>query len=427
VNPYLTVDNKEAWRANRYYGRVDSVEIIDNQSLETLIQLDAVAADSFDQQLYHGVPFTDAMDRLPLAVLEFSTLNIPENGRGYLREAAQPGAWLQVQTVPQSPWSVDVDYYPGLFADGVTLASEIKPVDEKLALVLSAAFTMDDIPDASATEIEALLDPIPPLDFIGVYDVGQGNLNGLWTSGGPTRLYYDFGGGVTANKQTFPKKAGKLCFSGNPPVVMSHWDWDHWSSAGRYSQILNSHWIVPRCEDPGAHHRALAWDLHRRKHLHIWPRGISHYTGRYFRIEKCTGSGRNDGGLAMIVYEEHGRVSQRQVLLTGDAAYDCIPAVTRKTRFAAVVASHHGAIVNSISEVKPAAGGGALVYSVGNGNQFCHPRLLAELTYLQAGWVPKDTYATSQRVRSRPNSIAITLSGRPVQTRCGDCTPKLVC
>lgn len=427
MNPYLTVDNKEARRANRYYGRVDSVEVIDNQNSETLIQLDAVAADSFDQQLYHGVPFTGALDRLPLAVLEFSTLNIPNQLQGYLREAAQPGAWLEVQSVSKGPASVDIDYYPGLFADGVTQASEIKPIDKQLALVLSAAFSFDDIPDDSEANIAGLLDPVPPLDFITVYDIGQGNLNGLWKSGAGARLYYDFGGPVTANRPTFPKNPGKLCFFHTPPVVLSHWDWDHWSSAGRYSQILDSHWIVPRCDDPGANHRALAWDLHRRGHLHIWPKGMTEYDGQYFRIEKCTGSGRNDSGLAMIVHGEEGPDPRREVLLTGDAAYDCIPGVTNKARFGAVVASHHGAIVDSISEVRPSPRGGALVYSVGNGNQFCHPRLHAELEYLQAGWVPNDTYSTSQRVRYRPNAVAIRLSSRNVTTGCGDCTPKLVC
>lgn len=427
MNPYLTLDNKEARRANRYYGRVDSVEVIDNQNSETLIQLDAVAADSFDAELFHGVPFTDVLDRLPLAVLEFSTLRTPSQLQGYLREAAQPGAWLQVQTVPKSTTTVDVDYYSGLFADGVTQASEIKPVEEKLALTLSAAFNFDDIPDETEPGIASLLDPITAVDFITVYDVGQGNLNALWESDGAAQLYFDFGGAVTANKQTFPKKPGKLCFADHPPIVLSHWDWDHWSSAGRYGQILDSHWIVPRCEDPGAHHRALAWDLHRRKHLHIWPRNMTQYDGHYFKIEKCTGTGRNDSGLAMVVHGEESAESRREVLLTGDAAYGCIPEVTKKTRFGAVVASHHGAIVDSISEVKPTAKGGSLVYSVGNGNQFCHPRLHAELEYLQAGWVPKDTYSTSQRGRNRPNSIAITLSSRPVQTGCGDCTAKLVC
>jgi hypothetical protein len=427
VNPYLTIDNKDAWRAPRYYGRVDSVEVIDNQNSEMLIQLDGVAADSFDVELFHGVPFTGAMDRLPLAVLEFSTLNVPSQLQGWLRETALPGAWLRVESMPKGPLTVDVDHYPGLFADGVTLASDIQPVPEKLARTLSAAFSFDDIPDETESDIAALLNPIPALDFVTVYDVGQGNLNALWESDGAARLYFDFGGGVTANKPTFPKKSCKLCFAEHPPVVLSHWDWDHWSSAGRFPQILDSHWIVPRCDDPGAHHRALAWDLHRRKHLHIWPRGMTQYNGKYFKIEKCTGSGRNDSGLAMIAHEEESNETRRDVLLTGDAAYDCIPEVTKKTRFGAIVASHHGAIVDSISEVRPTARGGSLVYSVGNGNQFCHPRLHAELEYLLAGWIPKDTYSTSQRTRNRPNAIAIKLSSRTVQTGCGDCNAKLVC
>ena len=427
MNPYLTLGNKEPWRADRYYGRVDSVEVIDNQNLETLIQLDAVAADSFDVELFHGVPFTGVMERLPLCVLEFSTLNVPGGLQNYIRDAAQPGTWLQVQRAPPSPTALDVDYYPGLFADGVTLPSNITVVDEKLALALSAAFTMNDLPDGDEATIASRLNTIPAADFITVFDVGQGNLNALWESGGSARLYFDFGGGVTANKQTFPKNPGKLCFGLRPQVVLSHWDWDHWSSAGRFDEVLNSDWLVPRCDDPGPHHRALAWELHRRRHLHIWPRRMTEYDGKYLKIQKCTGSGRNDSGLALIVHGEESTGSRREVLLTGDAAYDRIPEVTKKTPFGAVVASHHGAVVNSITEVKPTAKGGSLVYSVGMGNHFCHPRLQAELAYLQAGWVPNATYSTSQRVRKRPNAIAIKVSSRPVLTRCGSCTAKLVC
>jgi hypothetical protein len=98
----------------------------------------------------------------------------------------------------------------------------------------------------------------------------------------------------------------------------------------------------------------------------------------------------------------------------------------RKTPFGTVVASHHGAIVDSIAEIRPTAQG-SLIYSVGNGNQFCHPRLRAELEYLLAGWAPQNTYSTSQLVRKRPDAIAIQLSRRPVETGCADCTAKLAC
>jgi hypothetical protein len=292
---------------------------------------------------------------------------------------------------------------------------------------LSKAFSMDDLDDDTELQIANLLSPVPAPDFINVFDVGQGNLNALWESNGPATLYFDFGGGVTANKQTYPKKPVTPCFNGAAPVILSHWDWDHWSSAGRFLKALDLHWIVPRCTDPGAHHRALAWELHRRGHLHIWPQGMPDCVGPYFRVEKCTGYGRNDSGLAMTVHGQKGTEFDRKVLLTGDAAYDCIPEVQRKTRFGALVASHHGAIVDSISEAQPNAAGAVLVYSVGHGNGFCHPRLHAELEYLQSLWAPKNTYSTSQRIRNRPNAIAIRLSTRPVDAGCGACTPKLSC
>ena len=429
MNRYLSLNaqGESPHPADRYYGRVDSVEGTDDQNSETLVQLDAVAADDFDSTPFKDRPFTDDADRLPLAVLDFSIQNARASQQPNLRDSIEPGRWLQVRVAKPGPMSVDVDYYPGLFADGVTRASEIVPVDQKLALRLSKAFSMDDLADDTEQQIAELLDHVPAPDFINVFDVGQGNLNALWQSEGGAALYFDFGGGVTANKRTYPKKSGKLCFNRAAPIVLSHWDWDHWSSAGRFPEALEMHWIVPRCADPGANHRAMAWELHRRGHLHIWPSGMTHYAGPHFRVERCTGFGRNDSGLAMTVRGRKQGLLSRKVLLTGDAAYDCIPEVKRKTRFGAVVASHHGAIVNSISEVRPSSAGAVLVYSLGHGNCFCHPRLHAELEYLQNGWRPKNTYSTSQRIRNRPNTIAIRLSGRPAETGCGDCNAKLIC
>jgi hypothetical protein len=117
----------------------------------------------------------------------------------------------------------------------------------------------------------------------------------------------------------------------------------------------------------------------------------------------------------------------REMLLTGDAAYDCIQKMKRKTRFGAAVASHQWAMVDSISELKFSKGSDALVYRVGHGNGFCHPRLHAELEYLNAGWLPGNTYSTAQRARHRLNSISIALSNSPIATGCQLCDPKLMC
>ena len=426
MNPYLTVEPESRQAANRYYGRVDSVEVLDNQAHETLVQLDAVSADVFDDEPFSGIPFTAAADRLPLATLEISTLNIPPDQQS-MREFMRPGRWLEVRVARPTRVGVDVDYYPGLFSDAITRASEITEVDSAIAKRLSKAFSMDDIPDDTNRQIMDVLNRVRPAAFINVFDVGQGNMNALWECGGGAVLYFDFGGGVTANKQTYPKKPVVPCFTRDPPVVLSHWDWDHWSSVGRFPEALDLHWIAPRCEDPGPYHRALAWELHRRGRLHIWPRGMREFNGSYFHIEKCTGSGRNDSGLVMTVSGRRGTDFESKVLLSADAAYDCIPEIKNRTRFSAIVASHHGAVVSSISEVKPRGKDSVLIYSVGHGNGFCHPRLQAELEYLQSGWVPTSTYSTSQRIRNRPSSIAIRISPQPPESGCGLCTPKISC
>jgi hypothetical protein len=53
-------------------------------------------------------------------------------------------------------------------------------------------------------------------------------------------LYFDLGGAVNGNLGTFPPELRRFCFSTHPPVVLSHWDWDHWSSASRGGRDVES-------------------------------------------------------------------------------------------------------------------------------------------------------------------------------------------
>src|SRR4051812_22012784 len=67
---------------------------------------------------------------------------------------------------------------------------------------IAAAGSLDAIPDATREEIEAAL-PNMSFDAVGVYDVGQGNLNAALTACTP-QAFFDFGGGCDANRATFP-------------------------------------------------------------------------------------------------------------------------------------------------------------------------------------------------------------------------------
>ncbi len=114
---------------------------------------------------------------------------------------------------------------------------------------------------------------------------------------------------------------------------------------------------------------------------------------------------------------------RKAVLLPGDADYKSIPAVLRHVRFNAMVASHHGSRLESIALVPASRSRGILVYSYGSGNSFGHPRLHAQLDYLNGGWRPENTLATTQSIRKRPCNIGIALTPEsPVI--CGKCEPR---
>lgn len=435
MNPILTSNPEFGEPAGRYYARVDSSETLDLQGSQRIVQLDGVAAHSFHDTDRGDVPLLENMNSLSLAIMEVSTEPVSGSTSGFLSEILVPGAWVQVER-DDGPTSVPVDYYGGLFADPLTVPSRITPLREpKLRKRLERSFSLDHLVEAQDSQLSSTLLRGLSIDFVTVLDVGQGNANALWSSRGGAVMYFDFGGGVTANARTYPKGAVPPCLSWSPPVVLSHWDWDHWSSVGRFPELFTVKWIVPPPIDLGPTHVAFAAELFARGNLLMWPKSRDYFdsgplphagTGAGFRIERCRGSGRNDSGLAMVVSGTGPRNRPRVVLLSGDAAYDHIPAVGRKRRFDAVVVAHHGGLVQSDARVLPAKKDSVLVYSVGHANYYGHPQLQSLLTYLSDGWKPMCTHSTAQHVRRRPNSIAIPVSSQPPITGCRNCTPPTV-
>lgn len=431
MNPILRADSAGEPGPDRYYARVDSIENIGPEGTERIVQLDGVAAAAF-HQAYQGKSLLDLLDGFPLALMEFSSEQ--DDFSPAVNRIALPGHWVQVrilgpaaepsrQPTEISPPTMNIDYYWNLFGTARTQLSEITAVEKDLAAQLDAAFSVDSIPDADPAKIQEILESTDPASFVVALDVGQGNANALWADGGGATLYFDFGGGVKANVRTFPTKGFHACFSNRPPIVLSHWDYDHWSSACRWTDAFDALWIAPRPRDVGVTHLAFAAELKRRGNLLIWPETLGAIDTHAFRIEKCTGTERNDSGLALLFRDEN----YRTILMTGDAAYDYIPMIGMHSRFDAVIASHHGARMMSADKILPAVPNAALIYSVGHGNYFGHPALHACLTYLQGGWSPACTASTAQHITRRPNSIGISLNRQTPKTGCRQCQPRIIC
>jgi hypothetical protein len=242
------------------------------------------------------------------------------------------------------------------------------------------------VPQLEQRDLERLLDEATRSMGIAVYDVGQGNCNALYGSTPAPLLFFDFGGGVLANRDTYPEEI-TFCYGHRPPVVLSHWDWDHWASGMRHEEAQHLTWIVPR-QRIGANHARFAANILQHGRLLLWPDHLLSFRKGPLSIYKCTGQGRNHSGLAMFLQDHRERSHDRAIgsLLPGDADYSAIPDAYQ-LGLVGLVATHHGGRMHDKSAPQPRAlVGHSLAFSYGEGNRFDHPYNETVRAYRRVGW-----------------------------------------
>ncbi|WP_156400855.1 hypothetical protein [Pseudomonas sp. Root329] len=254
---------------------------------------------------------------------------------------------------------------------------------------------------------------------VAAYDVGQGNCNAIIDSFEHPRIFFDLGWAPNFHASTRPVSAPNL-FSchmhSTSPVVLSHWDMDHWSyaierSAFNSHNLTTSHewrqdalsrfWIA-RAPEAAAHKlgpltmafcAALGRThlFHGFKALLLWPANTKRIRFAAGWVEACKpGKGlpddRNNSGLALFVRPN---VRGAAVVLTGDADFLSIPSLAGKKvpPLAGLVAPHHGSYVTTSAVPAPKKGTPArVVMSVGKGNTYGHPKQAAIDAYALQGW-----------------------------------------
>lgn len=240
---------------------------------------------------------------------------------------------------------------------------------------------------ATAGQLRRVLTP-PTLTAVRVFDVGQGNCNALLGDDGSVALYYDFGRGIWPNNATYPIQMTHACTANTPPVVLSHWDWDHWAMVQHFHELLDSKWVVPN-QKLGLMHAALAAALAERGNLLVWPnQPLLKFGG--LTVFKCDGGARvkderNETGLAMSIADPGG--SGRLVVLPGDARLDLFTHGT-STDVAAFVAPHHGAHMPP-NPCPPAAHAAyhRVAISCATTKRPNHPRQVALDAFVAQGWI----------------------------------------
>ena len=294
--------------------------------------------------------------------------------------------------------------------------------------------------------------------FAAVYDIGQGSASAIVDSHEHPRVFFDIGKPLSVFDYTRPKHAPKFFYCDqqkmtegsdwlHAPVVLSHWDFDHWAgileksyvftdtSGNKHAKLtivpgaLQRYWIAP-CQEHlalGATHLELIRQLLKTVNgasgltaLQYWPINLAALPFSHGVIVKAQPDAavsntsselRNNSGLVMLITPTEqrlvaeGRVHKpTALLLQGDARCESIPVDWSSFDIAGLVVSHHG---GKMGMAPSAPGGGPLskvVCSVGEadpvrGKPYGHPHPDALAAHVTAGWTVK-TF-TYQHIRPR--------------------------
>lgn len=247
-------------RPDVLYGVLDQAEVSDDGSI--VLMFGTVAGDWLQTQLALNVAVpldptasTQFYASMPLYLLEVRlapddviAIAGPAPFSRSIEEALLDleGIWVRIALAGGGTPAALFDNLFGPAID-VCLAS-ISPAAFEAGQFLNSLDPLDPITgvqDATVQQIENALSPSSAFEEIAVYDVGQGSAIGL-ISNQEVICYFDFGGGAAPNSFTFPAALASFCQCNSPPIILSHWDHDHWSSEGRDTRVHTQTWIVPR-------------------------------------------------------------------------------------------------------------------------------------------------------------------------------------
>ncbi|KAF2970781.1 hypothetical protein GQX73_g2848 [Xylaria multiplex] len=239
-----------------------------------------------------------------------------------------------------------------------------------------------------------------------VFDVGQGHSARAFDEYGPV-FASDFGFGKVGNEEE------KICYhmingQGTVPILLSHWDSDHyriaksesaWHVSGTTDDITQRPWIAPgRTHITGTIGNELAWLIQQNKSLYQWTDSVSHIKTKNVTVVRCQHNGRfnlpdknNYGALALFI----GR-GNNLMLYPGDANFESIPDINSASgNIRSVIATHHGSTRSleggrgqqtGANIPRASTGEAYTVFSYAEGNSYGHDIKNAFPLYQQKGY-----------------------------------------
>lgn len=223
-----------------------------------------------------------------------------------------------------------------------------------------------------------------------VLDVGQASCAILHTSTSPhadIACYFDVGAPLWFHNGSMPKHSDFRLPTGEAPVILSHWDFDHYALAlWREPRLREFTWFAPK-QDVGRNGMRFREKLRSLRYIEDDQVGVGDL--RLYRGEGPH-SDRNASGYVFWVDGPYG-----PRLLTGDVGYEYIVAPA-KQGLRGVSIPHHGAAGGS----PPAPGkGGVAVASYGLHNRYKHPNSAALDAHSDLLWQIKHTAKTEEEPR----------------------------
>ena len=336
------------------------------------------------------------------ALFDYGTPDFADTGDDASGLGGLERAWFVLDLHLHLGSGVPAKVYPALFAAPATAYVKGTMPSVQQGRALSGIFSLASLPNISHPDLELKLGGADA-DMLTAYDVGQGNSNALLRVQAqrafPT-LYFDLGAGVYRNQHTTPANL-VFCFSRKPPILLSHWDADHWAGAyassvhGTYPALIQE-WYAP-LQIVGPVHTAFAHDV-------ISAGGsIATYTPagligtsklvapRTLRFTLGSGSDRNNTGFVVAV-EDDTLQPPRSWILTGDCDYRFFSHLQPQPPVG-LVAPHHGADLASGTQapapVALPSGYRRLLYSFGAGNRHGskqHPTSIGMQLHETPGW-----------------------------------------
>jgi beta-lactamase superfamily II metal-dependent hydrolase len=397
----------ETYRPRSVFARIDSLEPGDAAAEEPpTVLLDCIDAQWLAEDAHRDTPLW--MIEEEDADRRISIIEISGDQFGIYRDQEVEGDWWHLELDDSGQGDPALQYF-NLFSDptprGVVSRRKLNP-DEQALVEAAAGWRgiAPSPPDSLVVALRGVQDP----DGVAIYDVGQGSCNALLRDGVPI-LYFDFGGSAIGNWRSFPLHLKNFCFTYQPPIVLSHWDWDHWSSALRDLRALQATWILPiqsQARSLGAVHARFIAMLRRNRATLLWcDQQTPCLPTSGFEICFCNGPGtnRNESGLALTL--GHGPI---RVLLPADAspgnALHCGCEVDH------LVVPHHGGRTDLSGLPNPTnVKSSHLIYSYGVGNIFLHP-LTDMRRRIRKTW--KKNIHTALRDRTGFGHVGIDLAGR---------------